>query len=217
MGLKEKQGILNEQMATLRDQKKEIQGRLAELTESRKAQTGDVQEFYEKKDALSKKIQEHVAERTKLRDEFQEQKRAFQGYLAEQRRIKQERYQEERKKQQEEWKIKQMEKEVEKLDEQPHVSEITLIEQTIKFCQSLLPQDTAAEKAEKKETVYNNKDNETVLLTKDTRADEYFFAPTKGKAAKKKGSAKAGGDATTKKSIKHNAETFKLFDSLKLN
>merc|ERR1711959_252123 len=106
---------------------------------------------------------------------FQEQKRAFQAYLAEQRRIKQERYQEERKKQLEEWKIKQMEKEVEKLDEQPYVSEITLIEQTIKFCQSLLPQDTANQKEEKKETVYNNKDGEVVLLKKETRAEEYYF------------------------------------------
>merc|ERR1719460_1014461 len=43
-----------------------------------------------------------------------------------------------------------------------------------------------------------------------------MIAPTKkGKAGKKKGGA--GPDDKSKKPIKHNAETFKLFDSLKLD
>merc|ERR1711959_551822 len=107
---------------------------------------------------------------------FQEQKRAFQAYLAEQRRIKQERYQEERKAQQEQWKIKQMEKQVEQLDEQPYVSEITLIEQTVKFCKNLLPKDISDKK---KEVVHNLKEGEQVLMKKEDRADEYYFMPTK--------------------------------------
>merc|ERR1712187_203106 len=86
----------------------------------------------------------------------------------------------------------------------------------MKFCKSLLPQDSASQKEEKKETVYNNKEGEMVLLKKDLREEEFFFAPTKkGKAAKK---GKSGGEQdTSKKPIKHNAETFKLFDSLKLD
>merc|ERR1712028_301588 len=44
---------------------------------------------------------------------------------------------------------------------------------------------------------------------------EMYYVPTrKGKAAKKKGGA---GEEGGKKPIKHNAETFKLFDSLKLD
>merc|ERR1719498_1010223 len=122
------------------------------------------------RDENSKKIQEFIQERNKLRDEFNNAKREFQQYLAEQRRIKQEKYREERKKQEEEYKIRQLEKKVEALDEQPYVSELTLIEQTVKFCKGLLPQDVG----DKKEDV-------------------------------------------SKKPIKHNAETFKLFDSLKLD
>merc|ERR1719160_633426 len=132
---------------------------------------GDMSEVMEKRDSLSKKVQELIGERTKLRDEFNEQKRVFQTYLAEQRRLKQERYQEERKQQQEQWRIAKLEKEVEKLDEQPFVSEITLIEQTIKFCQGLMPQASAAKQEEKKDTVYNNKDGETVLLKKEAREE----------------------------------------------
>merc|ERR1711957_257830 len=105
-----------------------------------------------------------------------------------------------------------MGKQVEALDEQPFVSEITLIEQTLKFCQSLMPQDAGAEKKEEKETVFNNKDGEEVLMKKEDRDQEYYYAPTKkGKAAKK---VKGAGEDAFKKPIKHNAETFKLFDSL---
>merc|ERR1712185_294046 len=69
---------------------------------------------------------------------------------------------------------------------------------------------------EKKDVVYNNKAGEEVLMKKEDRADEWFFMPTKkGKAAKK---AKGTGEQDmSKKPIKHNAETFKLFDNLKLD
>merc|ERR1712217_290493 len=120
------------------------------------SQLGDIPEVMEKREGLQKKIQEKIAERTKLRDDFSAAKREFQAYLAEQRRQKQERYAKEREAQQEAWKIRQMEKKVESLDEQPHVSEITLIEQTVKFCKGLLPQNSADQKEEKKDTVYNN-------------------------------------------------------------
>merc|ERR1712157_325095 len=45
-------------------------------------------------------------------------------------------------------------------------------------------------------------------------ADEWFFSPTKKKGGAKKG--KPAGTDTAKKPIKHNAETFKLFDTLGL-
>merc|ERR1711957_688219 len=108
-----------------------------------------------------------------------------------------------------------LEKQVEALDEQPSVSEITLIEQTVKFCKSLMPQDAGSEKKEEKETVFNNKEGEEVLMKKGDRDQEMYYAPTrKGKSAKK---AKGAGEDKSKKPIKHNAETFKLFDSLKLD
>merc|ERR1712190_36341 len=63
------------------------------------------------------------------------------------------------------------------------------------------------------DTVFNNKDGEVVLGKKEDRADEWYFTPTKKKGGAKKG--KAAGDES-KKPIKHNAETFKLFDTLGL-
>jgi len=214
LSLKEQRNEINGQMATFREQKKGIQERLAALQEERKAQMGDMPEILEKKDVIQKKIQEKIAERSTLRDEFNVAKRAFSEYLNEQRKIKQERYQEEQKSRQAEYKIRQMEKKVEALDEQPFVSEIVLIEQTIKFCKTLVGEKSEEKKVEAKDTVFNNKEGEEVMMSKSSRNEEmYYVATKKGKAAKK---GKAEGDVS-KKPIKHNAETFKLFDSLKLD
>merc|ERR1711865_668416 len=147
----------------------------------------------EEREGRQKKLQELIVQRTALRDDFNNQKREFKSYLAEQRRVKQEKYQEDRKVQQEEWRISQLEKQVEALDDQPYVSEITLIEQTVKFCKSLMPAESAETKDEKKETVFNNKDGEEVMMSKDKRDEEMYYVATK-KAKKGKGAKAAGGD-----------------------
>merc|ERR1712232_295344 len=168
----------------------------------------------EQREAVQKQIAELVGQRSTLRDDFRQAQYEYKAWQADQRRIRQEKYQEERKEQEKAWKIKKMEKEVEKLDENPYVSQITLIEQTMKFCKNLLPQDASEKKEELKETVFNNKDGEVVLSKKEDRADEWYFCPTKKKGGAKKDKA-ASGDVS-KKPIKHNAETFKLFDTLGL-
>merc|ERR1712032_1048229 len=106
---------------------------------------------------------------------------------------------------------------VEKLDEQPYISEITLIEQTIKFCKSLLPKGETEQKEEKSEIVYDNPEGSQVLLKKTDR-DEWYFTPTKkGKGSKSKGKDAKGDSGASSKPIKHNAETFRLFDQLKID
>merc|ERR1712226_560741 len=55
-----------------------------------------------------------------------------------------------------------------------------------------------------------------VLMKKEDRDEEYYLAPSaKGKKSKGKKGVKA--DGSSAKPIKHNAETFRLFDQLKLN
>merc|ERR1719262_115022 len=53
-------------------------------------------------------------------------------------------------------------------------------------------------------------------MKKEDREEEFYFVPTKQKKGGKKSKGSAEGDIS-KKPIKHNAETFKLFDSLKLD
>merc|ERR1712110_512685 len=129
--------------------------------------------------------------------------------------IRQEKSMEERKERQMEMEKRRLEREAEKLDDQPYVAEITLIEQTIFFCKSLTQSKGTEQKEEKKETVHDNPDG-TVVMSKKEDREEWYYAPT---AKGKKGSKKSGGakGEGSKKSIKHNAETFRLFDQLKLD
>merc|ERR1712151_1027394 len=142
-----------------------------------------------------------------------EEKR-FQELLRKKRQEQQDRIAAERVARQKEWEERSRQKKVEKMDEQPFVTEITLIEQTIKFCKSLTSGKEVEKKEEKKDIEHKNMDGLQVLGKKDER-DEFWFEPTKGK--KNKGSKPKGEKAGTAKPIKHNAETFKLFDQLKLD
>merc|ERR1719210_2350442 len=118
------------------------------------------------------------------------------------------------KKKQAEWQRAQLLKKAEAVDVQPHVAEITLIEQTILFCKSLVQDKGPVVKEEKKEISHSNPDGTEILLRKEDREEEYYYAPT---AQKKKGKVKNKGTKEGAKPIKHNAETIKLFDQLKLS
>merc|ERR1712060_1034919 len=122
-------------------------------------------------------------------------------------------YAAEREAKQKEWEERSRQRKVEKIDEQPFVTEITLLEQTIKFCKSLTS-GKEVEKEEQKDIDHKNMDGLQVLGKKDER-DEFWFEPTKGK--KSKGSKQKGEKASSAKPIKHSAQTFKLFDQLKLD
>merc|ERR1712099_149661 len=105
-------------------------------------------------------------------------------------------------------------KAAEKLEEQPYVAEITLIEQTISFCNSLVQKKGDDVKEEKKEAAHDNPEGTEVLLKKEDR-DEFYLMPSKAKKGKSKN--KGGKTEGGSKPIKHNAETFRLFDQLKLD
>merc|ERR1712194_291488 len=145
---------------------------------------------------------------------FREKEREFQELLRKKKQEQQERFAAEREGRQKEWKQRSVQRQGEKLDEQPFVTEITLLEQTIKFCKSLTGGKQEEKKEEQKDIEHNNMDGLEVMVKKDER-DEFWFEPTKAK--KSKGTKAKGKEAGAAKPIKHNAETFKLFDQLKLD
>jgi len=213
-GLKENIGSINEQMALYRDGKRKVQEKLSALNESRKEQMGDLPQLIEKRDGFNQKIQEKIKERNTLRDEFRQKEREFNEWKNEQRRLRQEKVMEQRSAERAEYEKTARARKAESLDQQPHVAEITLLEQTILFCKGLVADKGPAQKEEKKATVHDNPDGTEILLP--DRDEEFYFVPTatkkKGKS-NKKGGAQEGGA----KPIKHNAISFKLFDQLKLN
>merc|ERR1711862_884186 len=139
--------------------------------------------------------------------------RKFSEYLQEVRKLKAQRQADERNKRQEEYESRRRMREADKLEEQPFVAEITLVEQSIKFCNSLVAGRGVKEQEEKKEIQHTNKAEEVILLSKADREEEFYFAPLKGK---KKGKTKSEKDSSSKP-IKHDANTFQLFSKLKLD
>merc|ERR1719444_265997 len=214
-GFKEQMGNLNEELALYREGKRKVQEQFSALMESRKEQLGDLPTIIEERDAIGKKIQEKVAERNALRDEFRAKEREFNGYLAEQRKARQEKAMEERAARQGEYDKARRVRAAEKLDEQPHIQEMTLIEQTMLFCNSLIQGKDKEAKEEKKDIAHNNPEGTQILAKKEDREEEFYYVPTAKKKSKSKNKGgKAEGSA---KPIKHNAETFRLFDQLKLD
>ncbi|CAE7333339.1 unnamed protein product [Symbiodinium sp. CCMP2592] len=214
MSMKEQKEAINADISQFRDEKKKIQDQMTELSEARKTQLGPIEEIQNERNAIGDKLRAKIEERNALRDEYRQQEREYWAYQQELRKARQERYAAEKAEKQKEYDLRRKQREAEKLDEQPYVAEITLIEQTIKYCKGLVQSKVEEKKDEKKEVAYNNPDGAEILLRKEDRDEEFYFAPTK---AGKKGKAKnKGGDAKPNK-ITHNAETFRLFDQLKLD
>eukprot|EP00928_Gymnodinium_smaydae_P085836 TRINITY_DN694_c0_g2_i1.p2 TRINITY_DN694_c0_g2~~TRINITY_DN694_c0_g2_i1.p2 ORF type:complete len:417 (-),score=167.58 TRINITY_DN694_c0_g2_i1:93-1157(-) len=212
--LKERRQAANEKFGSYLEEKKKVSEQLKELQASRTQQTGDLPDLLAQKEELSKQIQEKIKERNVIKAERRQAEQEYYKYEAEVRKIRQERAQEERKAREKEWQDQQRQRKADKLDEQPYVAEITLIEQTILFCKGLTASKGGDKTEEKKEVKYDNPDNTEVLMKKEDRDEEFFFAPLKGKKANKSKSAKA---ESSSKPIRHNAETFQLFSKLKLD
>mmetsp|Transcript_124083 Transcript_124083/g.333216 ORF Transcript_124083/g.333216 Transcript_124083/m.333216 type:complete len:473 (-) Transcript_124083:114-1532(-) len=211
-GVKETLSTINEQIRNWMQEKAKVLEERDALNKEYEGKLGD-DKAYEERNELNQKIKELQEERSKIREEFREEERKFRELLNKKRQEQQERYAAEREARQKEWEDRNRQKKVEKLDEQPFVTEITLIEQTIKFCKSLTGGKEVEKKEETKDIDHKNMDGLQVLGKKDER-DEFWFEPTKGK--KSKGSRPKGKEGSAKP-IKHNAETFKLFDQLKLD
>merc|ERR1719330_1976471 len=198
--LKENIGAINEEMALYRDGKRQVSAALAALNESRKEQLGDLPKYIEERDEIGKKIKAEMDKRNTLRDEFRQKERDFNAWKNEQRKARQDKINQERDARRAEWEMDQRKRKAESMDQQPHVAEITLIEQTILFCKNLVQDKGPAEQVEKKETTHDNPEGSMILLSKDQRDEEFYYAPT---AAKKKGKAKnKGGKEGASKPIK---------------
>jgi len=203
---------LKKEIEVHKAKKDEWNAQLTSLVEERKAQTGGMSELFETREGLNGKIREQIKLRDALRDEFKQKEREYYEFTRQQREARRQKAEAEREQWQKQRELDNRRKKVEALNEQPHTQEITLLEQTIKFCKTFQPKEEETQEA-KKEIQHDNPDTHMVLIKKQDREEEFYYAPTKKKGGKKKGKKNETSGA---KPIKHNAETFKLFASLKL-
>merc|ERR1712083_782679 len=214
VSMKETVQEINGAMAKHREEKKVIQEKLAKIRDERKEKLGDVPQWIEERQQFSEQIGLKMKEKSAIRDELKQKETEYYKYQQELRKARQEKQQEERLAWEKQRDLQNKKKAAERLEEQPYVAEITLIEQTMAFCNTLVQKKGDDVKEEKKETSHDNPEGTEVLLKKEDR-DEFYLMPTKGKKGKSKNkSGKAEGGS---KPIKHNAETFRLFDQLKLD
>jgi len=210
---KEQIEVINQQIVVFRDAKKGVSEELSTLMEGRKEQLGDLPKIFEQRDEMHKQIQELIKERNTVKDEFRQKERDYNAYKNELRNARMEKMAEERNAREAEFAKARRLKMAEKLDTQPHIQEITLIEQTILFCKNLVASKGPEKEEEKKEIAHDNPEGTQVLAKKEDR-EEFYFVPT---AKKKKGKNKSAKAEGASKAIKHNAATFSLFDSLKVD
>jgi len=149
-GVKQTLQTINEQIRNWMQEKSKVLEERDALNKEYEGKLGD-QNAYEERNELNQKIKEKQEERSKIREEFREEERKFRELLNKKRQEQQERYAAERESRQKEWEERNRQKKVEKLDEQPFVTEITLIEQTIKFCKSLTGGKEVEKEEEKKD------------------------------------------------------------------
>merc|ERR1719498_2081290 len=121
-------------------------------------------ELRTEKDDLDAKIKAAIAERNAIRDKYREEESKFNAYLAELRKIRQDRAREQR-------------AEGDKLEVNPYISELALLDQTMLWCQSMLPKEAEA-KEEQKDKAIEGLDGGAVLLRKEDREEEMYFAAT---------------------------------------
>ena len=62
------------------------------------------------------------------------------------------------------------------------MDELTRIDRCTRYCKSMLPREVEKKEVDKKEVVYNNRDKEVILLSKEDRAAKPVVAPTKVKS-----------------------------------
>ena len=150
---KENIAAITSEVSSLGDGRRKIQGALSELMEGRKAEQGDRGPMIAEKEEIRRKIQEKMQELNTLRDDYRVKETEYRTYMDKVRVEHQKMYIVQREASNKEYDLIRRQRAVEKLDEQPFVSEITLIEQTMAFCKTLTATKGGEEKKEVKETV----------------------------------------------------------------
>jgi len=185
----------------------EFYEKIQKLKTDRDSKMSGFSDLIDKKKKLKAGIDELVAQRQAVKDQQRKEQKEFNQWEQAERKKRQLKIEEERKA----WEAK-MEAENAKWElEQPnpYLAETTLLEQTLDWCKNQLPKTEEAKEEEKKDVAAP--DGVRVLVGKKDRDTEMYFAATKKKALKKK-----GGDKAKASAIKHTAETFGIFDKLKV-
>jgi len=198
---------INEKIQALQKRQDAEYSKIKALKEKREKQMGGVDRLVEERGKLKGQCDEFQKERSAIGDERRQKQKLFNEWEKEVRADRRRKQQAEWDKQRAEWEAEGAKRELEKPN--PYLNETTLLEQTIDYCKGLMPKVEGVEQ-EKIVCDFNNPEGAKILLSKKDRDAEMYFAPTKKKNLKKKGGV------AKSSAIKHTADTFQIFEQLKL-
>merc|ERR1719160_1613551 len=198
------------ELTEVREAKKIQSQAYSKLMEARQKVMGDVPKMFEEREAINAKIREKIQERNVLRDDFNAKQRLFSTYLNEARQIRNDKARLEREQREKEWEER---RKSEMPDEGPKAlpfaEDLQYLENMMNYLKSHLPKEADEEKKVADTPVVNAPAGNLVMVSKDKREEEFFFAPTKKKQLKKKGPGKA-------KPLVHSMETLSFFEKYKV-
>lgn len=197
-------------LTEVREAKKLTSEAYRKLMDARTKVMGDVPELFQKREVLQAQFREQMKLRSESRDKFFETKKAYDAYMNEVRALRAERSKLERAERQKEWDAeKTAEKEAEGPPPAPFAEDLQYLGNLVKYCGDLKPKKKEEAAATANEA-FEGVGGHEVLIAKGKRDEEFFFAPTKVKKLKVKGSKKA-------KPLVHNLETLGFFDKYKVS
>jgi len=215
MTVREQIDQLQKEFSEKAEKHSEIYNKIKELKEKRTLEMGDVTSLIEKKQAFKKDIMDLQEERNVIWNEKKEMMRVYNEWDKKQRLARRKEMEAQWAAEQSERLAKQAEWELEKPN--PFLDETTLLEQTIDYCKNLIGEEKKEE--EKKVDASDWKapvEGAMVMMAKKDRDAEFYLVPTKGKKGLKGKKQSEDGADTKGKKIKHTADTFKIFEQVKL-
>ncbi|KAF4689149.1 hypothetical protein FOZ60_002002 [Perkinsus olseni] len=193
-----------------RDERRKLHEQYSKLMDGRRKAMEGMSDIFEAREKLNKEIRAKYGQIKELRDERSAKISAYTAWVAEQKEKRAAREREEREARLAEEEKKRVEEELEKEKEIPYLAEIELVENAIKYCKSLAPEEKKEEAAAKADlpTI----DGAKALVQKKDRAQNYYYAPT---VQKKKGKHNKQGSSHS--AFKHGLDTLQLFADMKVD
>ena len=208
-GIKAEQVEIQKKLSEARDEKRKLSAALGKIMDARKKAMEGVSDLVEGRDSIYQAIKKAQTELKRLRDEKFAAIRDFRAAMEEAKVARAEREKIEKAYKEAEGARRKLEDELVNENVLPFLDQIELAENSIKYCQKLVPAIEVKEEKKKVEIAALPNTSGT-LLAKSQREEVFFFAPTV-KAAKKVSTKK-----DEVKHFTHSLDTIALFAALKL-
>ncbi|KAF7457982.1 brf1p family coiled coil protein [Cryptosporidium felis] len=224
--LRSKVGSIIEELDKYRKQKKEVYDKLRALTLDRQKALEPLRSLYDERSAMQSKAEEQMTKLRQIREEYDRDMKLFMEYQSKLREIRSERTREEKAlrdlyRQRDDLKIA-----LEDEDDPPITTEMQLVQQSLCYIRKLMESHGISDKTTEstKTSVGENKNftssikgrdkDESVLLPKNQRNEEYLIPP-KGKKNKKKQSPTTSSGSN--KSLVVDLTTISTFEKVDLD